>query len=58
MTSASHAEGRQFDPGQVYKWETVRGTESLARPEQWLAGEVAGPLGVPGPSPWVLATGS
>ena len=23
MTSASHAEGRQFDPGQVYEWDKV-----------------------------------
>ena len=58
MASASHAEGRQFDPGQVYKWDTVRGTESLARPEQWPTGGVGCPLGAPAPSPWGRAIGS
>ena len=52
MTSASHDEGRQFDPGQVNSWDTVRGTETLARPEQGPTGAVGCSLGAPAPSPW------
>ena len=39
MTSASHAEGRQFDPGQVYSWykRNDRNSACLAWLEKQLA---------------------